>query len=154
MPPKKGGKKKGGKAKKGKLWTTDDRVGPLGHRAGDLCLTPLGATCEVLGVKYDGDPTTEEGRATARLWLRWPSGYEGPTEPGLSAEGLVEAGYVRAPESAHLLRAADAWRERQRILEEKWEGYETALRLRADALAATGFAPHCLELEITESALA
>jgi hypothetical protein len=97
-----------GKGKKGKgkveFLTDAAALAPFDVNVRDMISTPLGVQCTVVGVR-DG-----------ALWLEWPGGIVSPATPAPesapSKERLLEFGYARRPESAHVQRSIN---ERLRV---------------------------------------
>jgi len=94
MPKKKGGKK----GKKGPTLVTDaESLRPFDCNVRDIIETPLGVTCEVVGVK-DG-----------ALMIKWPGGLVGPATCAptkvKTAADLTVFGYNKRPQSAHIERS-------------------------------------------------
>ena len=83
---------------------TPEALAPFDVNVRDIIQTPLGVQATVVGVR-DG-----------ALWLQWPGGIVSPATPqpeqAASKEKLLEFGYARRPESAHVQRSID---ERLRV---------------------------------------
>ncbi|CAG9461650.1 unnamed protein product [Pedinophyceae sp. YPF-701] len=133
MPPKKG--KKGGK-KKAAIITDEEFLAPFGFRVGDMIVTPLGAICEVVGVKCDVPGDINSGR----LIVQYPNKQQIPLEPRASNGNLKSLGYWHAPEAMRIQNQIERWKASRAIEEDQLRRYAQEQLLRMEAFALEGTA--------------